>query len=616
MRNPQNVLKSLKLKACNKEYSFQRLYRNLYNPELYYLAYQNIYAKEGNMTEGSDRKTIDGMSIKRIECLIASLKDHSYHPNPARRMYIRKNNNPQKMRPLGIPSFDDKLLQEVVRMILESIYEKSFSCHSHGFRPNRSCHTALMEVKHKFIGTKWFIEGDIKGCFDNVDHAVLINLLRRRIKDEYFISLIWKFLKAGYMENWVYHNTYSGTPQGSIISPILANIYLHELDCFMEGLSAEFHNGKVRKRTAEYQKQVGHMQYLRDRKYGKSRWDNFSPEEKHAAVAEMKEARAKMMSVPASDSMDKNFRRLVYVRYADDFLVGVIGSQQDALEIKNKIGAFLKENLHLDMSEEKTLITHAKRDKAHFLGYEIFVCDDLTPRNGARSKTRRVMNGQIMLYVPKEKWMNKLFSYQAMKITRDVVTGKEVWTSIQRKQLLHLDDLEILRQYNAEIRGLYNYYKIANNATVLDSFGYMMKYSMYKTLAAKYHTKVKKIREKYRIGKDFGICYETKSGIKTALFYNDGFRRQTEVATGEFDTQVKSYFRTSPCSLIQRLKARKCEWCEAENVDLEVHHVRRLKDLKGKALWERAMIGRRRKTMVLCTACHDLLHAGKSGKLD
>ena len=325
----------------------------------------------------------------------------------------------------------------------------------------------------------------------------------------------------------------------------------------------------------------------------------------------MKEARAKMMSVPASDSMDKNFRRLVYVRYADDFLVGVIGSQQDALEIKNKIGAFLKENLHLDMSEEKTLITHAKRDKAHFLGYEIFVCDDLTPRNGARSKTRRVMNGQIMLYVPKEKWMNKLFSYQTMKITRDVVTGKEVWTSIQRKQLLHLEDLEILRQYNAEIRGLYNYYKIANNATVLDSFGYMMKYSMYKTLAAKYHTKVKKIREKYRIGKDFGICYETKSGIKTALFYNDGFRRQTEVATGEFDTQVKSYFRTSPCSLIQRLKARKCEWCEAENVDLEVHHVRRLKDLKGKALWERAMIGRRRKTMVLCTACHDLLHAGK-----
>ena len=154
-------------------------------------------------------------------------------------------------------------------MILESIYEGNFSRHSHGFRPNHSCHTALMEVKHKFIGTKWFIEGDIKGCFDNVDHAVLINLLRRRIKDEYFISLIWKFLKAGYMEDWVYYNTYSGTPQGSIISPILANIYLHELDCYMEQLSENFHCGKVRRRTSEYQKQVSRMQYLHDRKYGK-----------------------------------------------------------------------------------------------------------------------------------------------------------------------------------------------------------------------------------------------------------------------------------------------------------------------------------------------------------
>ena len=274
MRNPQNVLESLKSKACKKEYSFQRLYRNLYNPEMYYLAYQNIYAKEGNMTEGSDSKTIDGMSAKRIERLIASLKDHSYHPNPARRTYIQKNNNPQKKRPLGIPSFDDKLLQEVVRMILESIYEGSFSRHSHGFRPNHSCHTALMEVKHKFIGTKWFIEGDIKGCFDNVDHTVLINLLRRRIKDEYFISLIWKFLKAGYMEDWVYHNTYSGTPQGSIISPILANVYLHELDCFMERFSASFHSGKVRRRTTEYQKQVGHIPGDRRVQKGQSYYGN------------------------------------------------------------------------------------------------------------------------------------------------------------------------------------------------------------------------------------------------------------------------------------------------------------------------------------------------------
>ena len=215
--------------------------------------YQNIYAKEGNLTAGTDGLTIDGMSTKRIDTLIASLKEFSYKPHPARRTYIDKQGNPQKKRPLGIPSFNDKLLQEVIRMILESIYEDTFSTHSHGFRPHRSCHTALLEVKKRFTGVKWFVEGDIKGCFDNVDHHVLVDILRRRIKDEHFISLIWKFLKAGYMENWVYHNTYSGTPQGSIISPILANIYLNELDAFMDEYAKRFNTGKCRRHSKAYQ---------------------------------------------------------------------------------------------------------------------------------------------------------------------------------------------------------------------------------------------------------------------------------------------------------------------------------------------------------------------------
>lgn len=261
MRSPQNVLESLKSKACNYGYSYERLYRNLYNPEFYLLAYQNIYAKEGNLTAGTDGLTIDGMSTKRIDTLIASLKDFNYKPHPARRTYIDKHGNPQKKRPLGIPSFNDKLLQEVIRMILESIYEDTFSIHSHGFRPNRSCHTALLEVKKRFTGVKWFVEGDIKGCFDNVDHHVLVDILRRRIKDEHFIGLIWKFLKAGYMEDWVYHNTYSGTPQGSIISPILANIYLNELDVFMDEYSKRFNTGKCRRRSKAYQSKLSHFQY-------------------------------------------------------------------------------------------------------------------------------------------------------------------------------------------------------------------------------------------------------------------------------------------------------------------------------------------------------------------
>ncbi|MGI6048505.1 MAG: reverse transcriptase domain-containing protein [Petrimonas sp.] len=611
MRSPERVLESLRSKACNKNYGYERLYRNLYNPEMFFQAYQNIYAKEGNMTEGTDGKTIDGMSIKRIEKLIASLKDYSYHPNPARRTYIAKNNNPKKKRPLGIPSFDDKLVQEVVRLILESIYEDTFSIHSHGFRPNRSCHTALVEVKKRFTGTKWFVEGDIKGCFDNVNHSILVELLRKKIRDEHFLGLIWKFLKAGYMEDWRYHNTYSGTPQGSIISPILANIYLHELDEFMEQYAEKFNKGTKRQRTSEYQKLVGHLQYLRDRKYSKSRWENYTPEQKETALAEMQTTRSKMLQVQAADPMDNGFKRLVYVRYADDFLIGVIGSKEEAKDIKDAVGTFLMENLCLEMSSEKTLITHSK-EKARFLSYDVFVCNDQTPSKDKRGFTRRVMGGQIMLYVPKEKWLNKLLSYDALKINYDTnAKNKEIWEPVHRNRLLHLDDLEILRQYNAEIRGLYNYYRIAHNVTVLDAFGYVMKYSMYKTFAAKYRSSISKVIRKYRIGKDFGMWYDTRAGKKLMLFYNDGFRRQKDTASGAFDTEPKSYYRSSPNSLIARLKAKKCEWCEAEDVDLEIHHVRKLKDLKGKVAWERAMIGRKRKTMALCISCHDLLHAGK-----
>ena len=171
MRSPEVILKNLELKTKNKEYRFERLYRNLYNPELYLLVYQKIASSEGSMTAGTDGNTLDGMSMARINRIISSLRDHSYQPQPVRRTYIAKQNS-NKKRPLGIPSTDDKLVQEVVRMILEAIYEPNFSDNSHGFRPNRSCHTCLGQIKRVYTGTKWFVEGDIKGCFETVSSFV------------------------------------------------------------------------------------------------------------------------------------------------------------------------------------------------------------------------------------------------------------------------------------------------------------------------------------------------------------------------------------------------------------------------------------------------------------
>jgi group II intron reverse transcriptase/maturase len=324
LRNPIAVLNSLKSKACNEGYHYERLYRNLYNTEFFLLAYQNIYAGPGNMTAGTDGKTIDGMGMDRINRLIQSLKDHSYRPNPARRIYIEKKNG--KKRPLGIPSFDDKLVQEVMRIILESIYEPTFSNLSHGFRPQRSCHTALLQLQRNFTGAKWFIEGDIHGFFDNIDHAVMVNILRKRISDEYFIALIWKFLKAGYVEDWTFHNTYSGTPQGSIISPILSNIYLNEFDRYMEAYIKRFQCGKQRSKSEEYAQMEQKLKYLRYRRFTKEKWAQMTVEERKAAADSIRKTRNEMLKLVHSDPQDSGYKRLAYVRYADDWLCGVIGS--------------------------------------------------------------------------------------------------------------------------------------------------------------------------------------------------------------------------------------------------------------------------------------------------
>ena len=603
MRSPQNVLGSLSSKACNSNYQYQRLYRNLYNPDFYLLAYQRIQAKQGNMTAGTDGKTVDGMGTKRINALIARLKNYSYQPAPARRTYIPKANG--KKRPLGIPSFDDKLVQEVVRMILESIYEPTFLNTSHGFRPKRSCHTALQYVQKNFTGVKWFVEGDIKGCFDHVDHHVLVNILRRRIQDEHFIGLIWKFLKAGYIEDWAFHRTYSGTPQGGIISPILANIYLDKLDKYMKEYADKFDKGERRGMNLEYKSYSGKIWWL-----GTKLKQTEDRETRKELIDAIKQHQKNRMHLPSVDEMDEGYRRIKYVRYADDFIIGVIGSKADCVAIKEDIKNFLGEKLKLTLSEEKTLITHGNQ-KAKFLGYEIYVrpFTDKTLRSEKSGVLIKAYGKKVVLEVPMSTMRDKLLYYEAMKIYQ--FEGKAKWKPTSRTKMLHLDDLEILDAYNREIRGFANYFSIANNSSHLNSFKYIMQYSMYKTFARKYSTTVRKIIAKYRFNKDFAVFYEDKKGRKKMrLFFNGSFKRKTTAMEASCDNVANTIFNTTVSSLMQRLQAGKCELCGAEG-NIEVHHVKRLKDLQGKKPWEIQMIGRQRKTMAVCIPCHNKIHDGK-----
>lgn len=367
MKPTKEILDRISENSRNhKDEIFTKLYRYLLRPDLYYIAYQNLYSNKGAGTKGVDNDTADGFSEEKINKIIKSLSDETYQPKPVKREYIQKKHNSKKKRPLGIPVFTDKLVQEVLRIILEAVYEPTFSNYSHGFRPERSCHTVLKSLKKEFTGTTWFIEGDIKGCFDNIDHHVLVDIISRKIKDARLIQLIWKFLKAGYMENWEYHSTYSGCPQGGIISPILANIYLNELDKYAEKLAEDFFKPRKERLTDEYKK----IKYA----YEKSKKNimKYSGSEKVEALKSIKEFGKQMRKTPCTARTDKVLK---YIRYADDFIIGVKGDKKDCERIKKQLSEFINQTLKMELSEEKTLIKHSN-SYARFLGYDIRVVRD------------------------------------------------------------------------------------------------------------------------------------------------------------------------------------------------------------------------------------------------
>ena len=601
MRNSERVLNGLSKHSPQVNYKFERLYRILFNEEMYYAAYQRLYAKEGNMTKGSDGKTIDGMSLTRIADLIDLLRKETYQPKPARRVYIPKKSG--KMRPLGIPSFDDKLVQEVTRMILEAIYEGQFQDCSHGFRPKRSCHTALNKIQKTFTGTKWFIEGDIKGFFDNINHEILIGILAERISDERFLRLIRKFLKAGYLEDWTFHNTFSGTPQGGIVSPILANIYLDRLDKFVMEYIKRFDVGATTtrkpfegRRSLDFQKKVA-MQKLKTVK---------DESERKKVVEQLKGIDRTRLQIPSFDEMDNGYKRLKYVRYADDFLIGVIGSKEDSQRIKEDIKNFLESELKLELSDDKTLITHSQK-AARFLGYEVLVNRSNLAKRDNMGRLSRVYNKKVLLRISMETIKKKLLDFGVLEIKTH--NGKEQWKPREHRKSICNDDLEILQKYNYTIRGFHNYYAIANNSSLLNSYKYIMEYSMYKTFAGKYKSKVTKIASKYKKDGLFTVQYKDSKGReKQQTFYNESFARRKPETGDNLDNATVVYHANST-SLIDRLKAEKCEICGATE-KLDMHHVRKLKALDGKGYADKLMIARRRKTIALCRSCHLKVHSG------
>ncbi|MCO6480679.1 MAG: group II intron reverse transcriptase/maturase [Phaeodactylibacter sp.] len=588
MRKAETVLSIIRERGKRK-LPLNDLYRQLYNEELYLHAYGKLYRNKGAMTPGVTPDTVDGMSREKIKKLIELLRYERYRWNPVKRIYIPKKNG--KQRPLGIPSWTDKLLQEVIRLLLEAYYEPQFSGQSHGFRPNRGCHTALIQIKKVWHGTKWFIEGDIRGFFDGICHSTMLNILGQSIRDNRFLRLIQNLLKAGYLEDWKYSPTEVGAPQGSIISPLLSNIYLNQLDQFVEEkLMPEYTKGKRRRDNPAYRKACDRSYYCR--KTGK--------------VEEAKKLEARYRELPANDPYDPEYRRLRYVRYADDFLLGFAGPKTEAEQIKARLKEYLNNELHLQLSEEKTLITHAATDKARFLGYGLTVSQCSTKI----TNRRRSINGGIALRVPPDVIKDKCRFY--MRHNKPV----------HRKERTHNSDYDIICQYQSEYRGIVQYYQLGENLIWLHKLYWVMQNSLLKTLAHKYKMSVSKVARKYRATVDTPHgprkCIEvqverTGKPNLIARFGGIPLKHSLEaLAVGQHNLMRKRFGRTE---LIQRLLAEKCEICGSTK-NIEVHHIKKMANLKQKgrmpkADWMILMAARHRKTLVLCRKCHRKLHAGQ-----
>jgi group II intron reverse transcriptase/maturase len=569
-----------------------RLYRYLLREDIYYSAYQKLYANKGAATRGTDNDTADGFGKKYVDTLITELENGTYQPKPMRREYIRKANG--KMRPLGIPSFRDKLLQEVVRRFLEAIYEPQFNDCSHGFRPERSCHTALKQARCYFVGAKWFIEGDIKGCFDNIDHAVLIGILERKIKDSRFINIIRAFLKAGYIEDWRYNQTHSGTPQGGILSPILANIYLNELDTKVMEIKARFEKPREKAVTTEYRRLKSRIDRL------EIKAKTATGEEKAAIVKEISLLKKQRLSIPCTHDSDKN---IAYIRYADDFLLAVKGNREDCIAIKAELAEYLQTELKLTLSEEKTLITHSA-EKVRFLGYDVSIRRSAEVRTDSIGRKSRSKNGTVELAVPLEKVERFMFDKGVIK-----QTASKEFHPVHRGGWLYMTDYEILERYNSEIRGILNYYQLAANYNKLNYFCYLMEYSCLATLTGKYSSTISKVRDKYAQGKEWSVKYKTSSGVsREKKIVKPADCRNSGECVDEIVRHIPTKKFTNN-SIRERLLAEKCELCGKHGESLfEIHHVASLKELSGTRVWEAVMQKMRRKTLVVCEDCHAAIH--------
>ena len=576
-------------------------------------AYLHIKSKPGNMTPGSNTETLDGIDLPWFKNTNLSLIRDSYVPKPARRVYIPKKNG--KLRPLGIGSPRDKIVQQAMLFVLETVLEPKFLNTSHGFRPNRSCHTALREIRN-WAGCSWFIEGDIKGFFDNINHNILAKHLGNHFNETRFLNLYWKFVKAGYVE-WDNRKKKSissdlGVPQGSIISPILSNLYLHELDEFLKKKIDLFSSLNKNISPLSVKNPIYNALTLKiSRRYGKILQLKTDPVKHGPEILKLRKEirpllklRLKIKSYIPNAKLSPHIN---YVRYADDWLIGIWGPRSLAANIKMEIQNFLSSELELELSMEKTLITNTRTGRAKFLGVYIKrnVSNKVTffKRDMGMNHSRRIRtSGSLVMMMPTHSIINKLIDEGFVK----VVNGS--WRSISIPHLIPLNPKDIVLRYKSVLSGYKNYFNFVDNKYDLRKIHWLLKESLKSTLCRKWDISKNKLIKK--IGRDLNFHYSTNKGAKIINFAKPDLKwspmqfliRPSSVdPTNAIKWQIHS---------VKPLESS-CASCNSQ-VKVEMHHLKHIKTINVKLnSFDQNMAKINRKQIPLCHNCHQLVHKGQ-----
>ena len=592
-------LKHIQKLNTNPNWKNGDLYRLMYRPELYITAYEKIKSRPGNMSPSEDGETLDGFSMKTIERIISEMRTCKFQFKPSKRIEIPKASGGKRI--ISIPPPRDKVVQQVILFILESIYDNSEKAYfldcSHGFRHGRNPHTALKEISSKWTGTRWFIEGDVKACFDTIDRNILEKTLRIKIEDERFLNLIRKALNAGYYYFKQKYDSMIGAQQGSIISPILSNIYLDPLDQFISEVCNRHTKGKRRKENREYAQIKYHINDLI--KAGHKRSDKC-----------VKTLEKQKLSMPSVDLNDPGYTRAKYIRFCDDFLIGITGSKSQAEHIRAEVAEFMRNELSLEMNMEKSHITHAYDSHAKFLGMYISsgkardVAKRVKTTSGTFSKVipRRTGQQTIYLKIPTIDILKRLADRGYCKRTdRNYYKPKHVGF------LTAFSDQDIVKHYSAVWRGIKNYFSCSDYISPLNTIKYILKTSCVLTLSAKHRRSAHETYRKH--GHSIKISYTNPDNGKTKQTNLDqsSNNEKKKFRINEDVDRMKIWLNLRSRSALDQ----NCKICNSEE-QVEMHHVRHIRKIgstiKG---FHKVMASLNRKQIPVCKDCHGKIHKGE-----